>query len=94
MLLKQFLWQEGYFHVETMPYLILLKEDPNERGNYKWSMYTGIREQSCTSKERQLLLLPGAKVFLKLPTELSFDSAPIIPATLFSFEIFFTVLYQ
>lgn len=53
-----------------MPYLILLKGDPKERGNYKvLHVHRGLREQSFISKERQLLLLPGAKVFLKLPTE-------------------------
>lgn len=52
------------------PYLILLKGDPKERGNYKvLHVHRGLREQSFISKERQLLLLPGAKVFLKLPTE-------------------------
>lgn len=59
-----------------MPYLILLKGDPEERGNYKvLHVHRDLREQSFISKERQLLLLPGAKVFLKLPTERSFKPA-------------------
>ena len=56
-----------------MPHLILLKGDPKECGNYK--VLHGLREQSFISKERQLLLLPGAKVFLKLLTKLSFNPA-------------------